>query len=57
MERNYRGFIIQTVTQDSGRKTYDIRESDGTPWEWALGSLKIAKATIDAELESSHNRF
>ena len=57
MERNYRGYIIQTVIQGSGRRTYDIRELDGTPWEWALCSLKVAKATIDAELERLQRIF
>lgn len=48
--RKYRGYIIETVTQDSGRKTYDVRTKDGVPVDWASESLAVAKAVVDATL-------
>lgn len=46
--RKYRGYVIETVTQESGRKTYDVRTADGVIVEWASERLAIAKAFIDA---------
>lgn len=45
----YKGFTIVKVVQDSGRVTYDILDSAGRPWEWALPTLKLAKVTIDCD--------
>lgn len=52
--RRYRGYIIETVTQDSGRKTYDIRTADGEIVEWAAERLVIAKAFIDATIDQEN---
>lgn len=50
--RRYRGYVIETVAQESGRKTYDVRTKDGEPVEWASESLAVAKAVVDATLGS-----
>lgn len=46
--RRYRGYVIETVTQESGRKTYDVRTTSGEIVEWASERLAVAKALIDA---------
>ncbi|ASZ75049.1 hypothetical protein FDI69_gp136 [Rhodococcus phage Trina] len=51
--RQYKGFTIETIEQDSGRKTYDIRDSNGNIVEWAAYNLSVAKATVNAILESN----
>lgn len=56
-EKNYRGLLIQQVTQKSGRNTYDIKNIDGSPVEWALESWAIAQATIDAELDEKRGFY
>ena len=50
-ERRYKGFIIQTVVQGSGRKTFDIQYPDGYPMEWGVESLRVAREIVDAEVE------
>lgn len=47
----YKGYQIVKVTQDNGRVTYDTRTPDGQPDTWANGSLAIARAQIDAEVQ------
>lgn len=50
-ERKYRGYVICTMLQDNGRKTYDIYAPDDSILEFAVERLAVAKATVDAELE------
>lgn len=53
---NYKGYGIYKVTQPSGRVTYDIYlGNEKSPFEmvdFAFSTLAIAKATINAEVES-----
>ena len=47
--QNYKGFVINTVQQESGRKTYDvIKPNVGTI---AIEeSMRVAKAVVDCEI-------
>lgn len=46
--RKYHDHVIKTVTQDSGRKTYDIYSPNGDIMEFAVERLNVARAIIDA---------
>ena len=48
--RKYRGFVIETVQQESGRKTYDVRTLDGELVELGCERLAVARAHADAEI-------
>lgn len=50
--RKYRGHEIRTITQPSGRKTFDIYEPAGGISEIAAESFAVAKAIVDADIES-----
>lgn len=49
--RTYRGYVIRTIVQPSGRKTYDIYEPGGDVFEWAHESLAVARAVVDAHVD------
>lgn len=48
----YRQYEIRTVTQPSGRKTFDIYEPSGDISEIAAESYAVAKAIVDADIEN-----
>lgn len=50
--RKYRGWTIATVQQSTGRKTWDIFTPAGDLDSQGYESLSVAKACVDAELDS-----